>query len=218
MGQQGQIFGAPQIAGESPLASANIFVGNSSGIAAAVSPSGDVTISNTGATAIGANRVTNSQLATMATTTIKGQTVGGSGSPVDLTAAQAAAIIGSVGGAIKSKIITITRDLTVASGSVAYTGVGFQPTILLAAGEVTNSLTGYVTIFGASDSSLSAFNAAVAASTISVGAGFLSYIDPTFSNYQLASIVSYDSDGFTLSWTKNGIPTGTATTRVLCLK
>lgn len=45
------------------LTSGNIFVGNASNIAAAVTMSGDVTINNAGVTSIGATRVTNSMLA-----------------------------------------------------------------------------------------------------------------------------------------------------------
>lgn len=45
------------------LASAKIYVGNGSGIATAVTPSGDVTITNAGVTAIGAGKVTNAMLA-----------------------------------------------------------------------------------------------------------------------------------------------------------
>lgn len=45
------------------LASGKIIVGNASNLGAAVTPAGDVTISNTGATAIGANKVTKAMLA-----------------------------------------------------------------------------------------------------------------------------------------------------------
>jgi len=44
------------------LASGKILIGNSSNVAAAVTPSGDVTISNAGVTAIGANKVLNAML------------------------------------------------------------------------------------------------------------------------------------------------------------
>ena len=47
----------------STLASANIFVGNASNVATAVSMSGDVTIDNTGATTIGAAKITLSKMA-----------------------------------------------------------------------------------------------------------------------------------------------------------
>lgn len=44
------------------LASGKLYVGNGSGLAAAVTPTGDVTISNSGVTAIGAAKVTNAML------------------------------------------------------------------------------------------------------------------------------------------------------------
>ena len=50
--------------GEIALTSAHILVGNGSNIAADVAMSGDITISNTGATAIGASKVTKTMLAT----------------------------------------------------------------------------------------------------------------------------------------------------------
>jgi len=53
------------------LASGNILVGNASNVATAVSPTGDVTISNTGATSIAANAVTTSKIANNAVTIAK---------------------------------------------------------------------------------------------------------------------------------------------------
>lgn len=219
MATQGQVFGAPQVNGSTPLASAQVFVGNSSGLATAVAISGDITTTNAGVTAIGANKVANSQLATMATTTIKGQSVGGSGSPIDLTAAQAAAIIGSVGGALKSKRIEITRDLTAASGNVSYTGVGFQPTTCTGFGDAATSLSQYVTLIGMVDSAGSAANMTlVTAGVVYDNAAFLRFFDATGSSSQRASINSFDADGFTLSWTKTGTPTGTATITIVCYR
>jgi hypothetical protein len=53
------------------LASGNIYVGSASNVATAVSPTGDVTISNTGATTIAANAVTTSKIANNAVTVAK---------------------------------------------------------------------------------------------------------------------------------------------------
>ncbi|SDI29247.1 hypothetical protein SAMN05421846_10635 [Chryseobacterium taeanense] len=53
------------------LASGNIYVGSASNVATAVSPTGDVTISNTGATSIGAGKVTTTHLANNAVTVAK---------------------------------------------------------------------------------------------------------------------------------------------------
>ncbi|WP_374458500.1 beta strand repeat-containing protein [Chryseobacterium taeanense] len=53
------------------LASGNIYVGSASNVATAVSPTGDVTISNTGATSIGAGKVTTTHLANNAVNVAK---------------------------------------------------------------------------------------------------------------------------------------------------
>ncbi|WP_148285333.1 hypothetical protein [Flavobacterium sp. B17] len=53
------------------LASGNILVGNASNVATAVSPTGDVTISNTGVTSIGSGKVTTTHLANNAVTVAK---------------------------------------------------------------------------------------------------------------------------------------------------
>lgn len=75
------------------LSSANILLGSAGNVATSTAVTGDVTIGNTGVTAIGANKVTNSQLAQMATLTIKGNNTGGASNPIDLTVAQTTAIL-----------------------------------------------------------------------------------------------------------------------------
>jgi hypothetical protein len=162
--------------------------------------------------------VTNAKLANMATTTIKGQSVGGSGAPIDLTAAQAAAIVGSVGGALKSKTKQITRDLTAITGTVAYTGVGFQPTACVGAGS-TNASLAYTTFLGLADSAGAGLAFAGTPTVNETTSHFLFFADVAVAtNNQTADIASYDSDGFTLSWTKTGSPTGTATVQIMCFR
>lgn len=181
MATQGQVFGAPQVNAESPLTSAHLFVGNSSGIATDTAITGDVTISNAGVT----------------------------------TLASSARLL--------SKIKTITRDLTAVTGTVAYTGVGFQPTSMVAQGAVASTTINvsapYFLIFGMSDSSKTSMSISLGAgSFITNGTNFIELVDATGANSQVATISSYDADGFTLSWTKAGSPTGTATIYVLCYR
>lgn len=83
------------------LSSANILVGNVSNVASSVSMSGDVTISNAGVTAIGANKVTNSQLATMAAHTFKGNNTGSTANPIDLTTTQLTAELNAFTSSLK---------------------------------------------------------------------------------------------------------------------
>ncbi|WP_374462042.1 beta strand repeat-containing protein [Chryseobacterium taeanense] len=68
------------------LASGNILVGSASNVATAVSPTGDVTISNTGVTSIGAGKVTNSHMASAAALTVKGNATNAASSPTDISA------------------------------------------------------------------------------------------------------------------------------------
>ena len=75
------------------LTSGNILVGNGSNVAASVAMSGDVTINNSGVTAIGSNKVTNAMLAQVATARFKGRTTSGTGNVEDLTGTQATALL-----------------------------------------------------------------------------------------------------------------------------
>jgi hypothetical protein len=112
----------------------------------------------------------------------------------------------------KSHADQLSRNMTTATGTQAITGVGFTPTKLVVFAILLSTLadsngvsdsnktgqcvfTDYAGLKSA-DISLVNLVAAVAAS-------------------QVASVVSYDADGFTLSWVKNGAPTGVAYLAVL---
>lgn len=73
--------------------SGQIGIGNGSNVYAPTTVSGDVTINSSGVTAIGANKVTNSQLATVANNTVKGNVSGSSANPSDLTATQLTTLV-----------------------------------------------------------------------------------------------------------------------------
>lgn len=122
--------------------------------------------------------------------------------------------VGTLGFKINSKQITITRDLTAATGSVAYTGVGFTPTVLIVAGAIDGTNSGH---WSQIDSGKTGQG-----ETLDYTGFFTSYLPfflrPASGAYQTAAVASYDADGFTLAWTKVGSPTGTGTFRVLCLK
>ena len=101
------------------------------------------------------------------------------------------------------------------SGDVAYTGVGFTPTSIDAFGGIdataqvfhgkSDSAKG-VMVTHLNSSSAWKYNATYLV-IISIAAG-----------EQLAVLKSYDADGFTLTWTKTGTPTGTATLYFKCCK
>lgn len=119
------------------------------------------------------------------------------------------------GGALSSKIITATRAMTAASGDVSYTGVGFKPSVIIAL--ATENAGG--SSIGFSDSALTVIGQVLEKTVGSFGLSvlYLIYVEVSAAN-QKAIVKSYDADGFTLTWTKTGSPTGTATLYFLCLK
>jgi hypothetical protein len=115
------------------------------------------------------------------------------------------------------KIIPASRDLTTASGSQSITGVGFRPSAVEVLGFVSGTqmqsdgwcdsvLTQYARFTGMNIAAGSAF---VVYGSGSIVAGF--YTDATLANNQIGAVSAFTSDGCTLTWTKTGVPTGTAT-------
>ena len=94
---------------------------------------GDVTASGTGSVAatIAAGVVTNSKLADVATSTFKGRTTAGTGSPEDLTVSQAKTLLNLTGTNSGDQTITLTGDVT-GSGTGSFAAT-------IAAGVVTNA-------------------------------------------------------------------------------
>jgi hypothetical protein len=114
----------------------------------------------------------------------------------------------------KSKVIASTRDLTAATGAVSYTGVGFRPSKVIAFGAVLFSIGS----FGFADSARTArviHN--TGGGTTFYASSALMLFETASNNYQTCGVDSYDSDGFTVTWTKVNSPTGTASVYFLCL-
>src|SRR5262249_18330753 len=114
----------------------------------------------------------------------------------------------------QSKVISTTRDVTAAGGAVAYTGVGFKPTRLQIRFFVIGAgLGGSGQAYSDSSSPPNvAFNAFFTDVTTHQGgtSNIVYYSNSTGTTQQTAVLTSYDSDGFTLTWTKTGSP-GAAT-------
>ena len=128
---------------------------------------------------------------------------------------------GGGGAALSSKVITGTRDLAAATGDVAYTGVGFQPTAVIAL-SYKASVQWQCGSWGLSDSVKACGCLLLYAYRNIDGGAYLIGQSATSAlpgtTGQTAIVKSYDADGFTLTWTKNGVPTGTAVLYFLCLK
>jgi hypothetical protein len=158
--------------------------------------------------------VANADLANMANSTIKCRTTAGTGVPEDCTAAQAAAIVQPQ---LLSKAGSFTRDISLATGTQPITGVGFTPTrcswssggvgFALSTGYSDSAKTGRATIIldGAGTGGQS------------TGVSFsIYYSNSAASNIYSGNVSTYDADGFTISWTKTGTPTGTLTISFMC--
>lgn len=131
-----------------------------------------------------------------------------------LRVAQAIAALAGAGG--QYKVFNFTKDRSTATGTNAYTGIGFQPKAAIFFAAVNNT-TGRMSV-GMDDGttkgcvldytpvSADQWDSATAVSIYS-----LSGATETYTGY----VQSWDADGFTISWTKTGSPTGTMNVKAI---
>ena len=116
------------------------------------------------------------------------------------------------------KIGTFTRDLTTATGDVAYSGVGFKPTILVFIAGVIEVSTMSIGIDDGTNSYSVYDNYYNANNTWSILTTHPIAIIPAAGISQAAVVKTLDADGFTLTWTKAGLPTGTCAIHYLAIR
>lgn len=113
------------------------------------------------------------------------------------------------------KMGTTTYDLSTASGTQAITGVGFTPRlVIILANQTGNARTSIGIDDGTNHYSVymaDAGNAFRTATATSINA------DSTTTG-QSGYISALGADGFTITWTKTGSPTGTFTLMYLCIQ
>jgi len=111
--------------------------------------------------------------------------------------------------ATRFKVGSFTRDVSTASGNQSVTGVGFKPKAVIFMGTnisgANNTMGGWGygdgTTLGGIETNLGGFFSGNAAAGDNI------------SNYSvITAIASFDSDGFTVSWTKVGSPTSSTGT------
>lgn len=103
---------------------------------------------------------------------------------------------------------SFSRDVSLASGTQAITGVGFQPKLLIF----------YTTIGGTTQMSWGVDDGTTHKDTIITSVGTstadgnnsIDFLQPNGATSAVAYISTMGVDGFTLTWTKAGSPTGTA--------
>lgn len=113
-----------------------------------------------------------------------------------------------------AKVVTFTRDMTLASGTQAVTGVGFQPRGVTFIGYHGTTAFGS---WGADDGTLGASiaaNSGVSTNVLTTNRSIFLYTS-SGATYD-GRITAFGADGFTITWTKTGLPSGIATIIALC--
>lgn len=118
------------------------------------------------------------------------------------------------------KVGSTTRDTSLASGTQAITGVGFKPkaVILLAGRSAADVSASSIGIDDGTTSQVLTNNNSAAASSFGVLNGSSIYIVQSGTANYSGSITTLGSDGFTITWVKNGLPTGTYNIGYLALR
>ena len=126
---------------------------------------------------------------------------------------------------IGAKTIQFTRDMTLATGSQAVTGVGFVPKMIVVYASQSN-----LTQQASWGFTSSIFGVSLPQRSIHDNGYFLA--DAFFNNtvpirirqdvtdtirYR-GTVASFDSDGFTIDWIKQGATTGSMTCTALCVR
>ncbi len=108
------------------------------------------------------------------------------------------------------KVGSFTREVSAASGNVSYTGIGFQPkALIIVFGSLNVYETGTGASIGFSDGTTNACMSVYGNVGYSIFSTMINWTAEG-STGQTAVVASFDSDGFTLAWTKLGSP-GAAT-------
>ena len=125
------------------------------------------------------------------------------------------ATLGATLGATSHKIGSFTRDVSLASGTQVITGVGFQPKVVWFISVYSSNISnGY-------DDGSSYVCQYVRGGLVNIGHVTTSFSIVAYESSTIkyeGKIQSMDSDGFTISWTKTGSPTGTLEVGYLAFK
>lgn len=113
---------------------------------------------------------------------------------------------------------SFTRDMTAASGNVAYTGIGFQPKAIMVIGGEDAATLNFLSWGFSDDTTEGDIEVYTTTGTYQTNSRLLAITESSGVS-QSAVVASFDSDGFTLTWTKNGAPgAGTGTVKYLAFR
>lgn len=124
-------------------------------------------------------------------------------------------LVGGGSSSINFKVGNFSRDVSTATGTQAITGVGFQPSVVIAI-ESINDTASWSVGFSDGSSHRGINGDPSGADRVDTSSSFIE-CDQGSGNVYSGVIDSFDADGFTVSWTKSGSPTGTATISYLAI-
>jgi hypothetical protein len=113
------------------------------------------------------------------------------------------------------KVGTFTYDISTASGTQAVTGVGFKPSIVVFIGTVTGTVTTSHGFDNGANAYAQYMNAFTATWEMSTSQSLVIYRAGSDAS---GHITTMGTDGFTITWTKTGSPTGTAIIAYMALR
>jgi hypothetical protein len=122
-------------------------------------------------------------------------------------------------GFMQVKVGSFTRDTSLASGTQAITGVGFKPKAVIFFVGMANTAHRFSVGMddGTTGASVADDNVDAAGSFFPTTGRSIDITGPTSADNYNCVIQSMDADGFTLSWSKIGSPSGTAGAMYLAL-
>lgn len=118
------------------------------------------------------------------------------------------------------KVGTFTRDMSAASGDVDYTGIGFKPSVIIFFGGISLSFINTYIGFDDGTKGYALYNYGYSIPGQIAWRNTASILLATAAGvFQSAFIKTFNADGFTLTWAKNGTPgANTATMFYLAIR
>jgi hypothetical protein len=120
-------------------------------------------------------------------------------------------------GSNNTKVITFTNNLAT-TGTQTITGVGFTPSLVIFYATTSGATFSFSIGFdnGSTPQNIHQANTLVFFNTNPSGTSII--LNITGTDYVYANITSFNSDGFVITWSKGGSPTGTAGVVALCFQ
>jgi hypothetical protein len=116
------------------------------------------------------------------------------------------------------KVGTFSRVMTSNSGDVAYTGVGFKPSMVIFIVSPSTQSANLSLSIGFDNITAAVCGTIIGISNYASDNSHSIYAYYDTGKYQTGIIKTFDSDGFTITWVKNGAADGTFNIQYVALR